>query len=90
LVQISAAEDGYLMGIPQTKKPRLQGGTMTTLHELLKRDDAEDRAHTPPRVDLRGRYSPIGISAVAAACRYSHDTKEQSARRGEDRSRTRG
>jgi hypothetical protein len=63
---------------------------MTTLHELLKRDDAEERVQTPPRVDLRGRYSPIGISAVAAACRYSHDTDDQSARHGQDRSRTRG
>jgi hypothetical protein len=63
---------------------------MTTLHELLKRDNAEERANTQPRVDLRGRYSPIGISAVAAACRYSHDTDDQSDRHGQDRSRTRG
>jgi len=45
---------------------------MTTLHDLLKRDGKSDRQQTP-REDLRGRYSPIGISAVAAACRYSHD-----------------
>jgi len=45
---------------------------MTTLHDLLKRDGKSDRQQTP-REDLRRRYSPIGISAVAAACRYSHD-----------------
>jgi hypothetical protein len=60
---------------------------MTTLHELLKRDSAEQRAHQPPRVDLRGRYSPIGISAVAAACRYSHDSDDQSAEHSQDRPR---
>ena len=49
---------------------------MTTLHELLKRNEAADRDQKP-RVDLRGRYSPIGISAVAAACRYNTDDDEQ-------------
>ena len=37
---------------------------MTTLHDLLKRDEADDRAPQAPRVDLSGRYSPIGLSAV--------------------------
>lgn len=63
---------------------------MTTLHELLKRDETDERKRSTPRVDLRGRYSPIGISAVAAACRYSHETDDRTARRGQDRSRTRG
>ena len=49
---------------------------MTTLYELLKRNEAVDREQKP-RVDLRGRYSPIGISAVAAACRYNTEDNEQ-------------
>ena len=63
---------------------------MTTLHELLKRDESDKRERSKPRVDLRGRYSPIGISAVAAACRYAHETDDDMARDGRDRSRTRG
>jgi hypothetical protein len=53
---------------------------MTTLHELLKRNEAVDREQTP-RVDLRGRYSPIGISAVAAACRYNADDEQDRSQR---------
>ena len=63
---------------------------MTTLHELLKRDETNERERPTPRVDLRGRYSPIGISAVAAACRYGHEPDEVAARYAQDRSRKRG
>lgn len=63
---------------------------MTTLHELLKRDETDERERSKPRVDLRGRYSPIGISAVAAACRYTHETDEHAVRHVQDRSRSRG
>jgi hypothetical protein len=62
---------------------------MTTLHDLLKRDEADDRAPKAPRVDLRGRYNPIGISAVAAACRYSHEDDARADRPHEDRVRAR-
>ncbi len=55
---------------------------MTTLHDLLTRERAADREQTP-RVDLRGRYSPIGISAVAAACRYNH-ADDRSSKPNED------
>lgn len=59
---------------------------MTTLHELLKRDETADRERHTPRVDLRGRYSPIGISAVAAACRYGHDEEaDRTTRRDQKR-----
>ena len=61
---------------------------MTTLHELLKRDDAVEREQKP-RVDLRGRYSPIGISAVAAACRYNDKDDAPSAQGAHDRSHDR-
>ena len=63
---------------------------MTSLHELLKRDETDERERPKPRVDLRGRYSPIGISAVAAACRYTHETDEPSVRHTQERSRLRG
>lgn len=59
---------------------------MTTLHELLKRDEAAERQPTP-RVDLRGRYSPIGISAVAAACRYNDTDEVSTAQNSHDRLR---
>jgi hypothetical protein len=62
---------------------------MTTLHDLLKRDEADDRAPQAPRVDLRGRYSPIGISAVAAACRYSSGDDTRTDRTNQDRIRLR-
>ena len=42
-----------------------------------------------PRVDLRGRYSPIGISAVAAACRYSSENDTRTDRTNQDRIRLR-
>jgi hypothetical protein len=42
---------------------------MTTLHDMLKGDGA-DRGQQQPRVDLRGRYQKIGLSAVAAAAPY--------------------
>ena len=42
---------------------------MTTLHDMLKGDHAE-RADQQPRVDLRGHYNKIGLSAVAAAAPY--------------------
>lgn len=63
---------------------------MTTLHELLKRDQPDEHERSKPRVDLRGRYSPIGISAVAAACRYTHETNDDMVRHAQDRSRKRG
>lgn len=42
---------------------------MTTLYDLLKGDGAV-RTDQKPRVDLRGRYNKIGLSAVAAAAPY--------------------
>jgi hypothetical protein len=60
---------------------------MTTLHELLKRDENAERERATPRVDLRGRYSPIGISAVAAACRYGHEYDDRPTRRDLERQR---
>ena len=62
---------------------------MTTLHELLKRDESDERERSKPRVDLRGRYSPIGISAVAAACRYTHEADEHPVRHAQERPRVR-
>ena len=60
---------------------------MITLHELLKRDDANERERQSPRIDLRGRYSPIGISAVAAACRYGHEYDDRPTPRDLERQR---
>ncbi len=42
---------------------------MTSLHDMLK-DDQPQRGDQKPRVDLRGRYNKIGLSAVAAAAPY--------------------
>jgi len=59
---------------------------MTTLHELLKRDEPVE-PEQKQRVDLRCRYSPIGISAVAAACRYNDTDEHTQATQRDRRSR---
>ncbi len=44
---------------------------MTTLHDLLKDTHPENHAERDDkRVDLRGRYGKIGLSAVAAGAPY--------------------
>lgn len=43
---------------------------MTTLHDLLKDGTSAQNDSKGPRVDLRGNYSKLGLSAVAAAARY--------------------
>ena len=43
---------------------------MTTLHDLLKGTAPEQPQDKTPRVDLRGNYSKLGLSAVAASARY--------------------
>jgi len=48
---------------------------METLHDLLKRDGDMASRPAAPRVDLRRHYSPIGLSAVAAAVRYAGRTE---------------
>jgi hypothetical protein len=48
---------------------------MTSLHDLLK-DSQTDRSEQQPRVDLRGRYNKIGLSAVAAAAPYRSATED--------------
>ena len=58
---------------------------MTTLHELLKDKRAAEREQRDPRVDLRGRYSPIGISAVAAAVRCQRASEDHTPSRPADR-----
>lgn len=43
---------------------------MTTLHDLLKGNSSEQHQDKTPPVDLRGNYSKLGLSAVAASARY--------------------
>jgi hypothetical protein len=43
---------------------------MTSLHEMLKTGKAGREEKQAPQVDLRGRYSKLGLSAVAAAAPY--------------------
>ncbi len=60
---------------------------MTTLHDLLKDKKSAEREQSPPRVDLRGRYSPIGISAVAAAVRCQRTSEDHTPPKAADRRR---
>jgi len=53
---------------------------MTTLHDMLKEDHLE-RADQNQRVDLRGRYNKIGLSAVAAAAPYRSAVEDCKAER---------
>jgi hypothetical protein len=63
---------------------------MTTLHELLKDKRSAEREPRDARVDLRGRYSPIGISAVAAAvrCQRTSEDHTPSKKPGDRRTRS--
>ncbi len=60
---------------------------MTTLHDLLKDKQSAEHKQSAPRVDLRGRYSPIGISAVAAAVRCQHASEDNTPAPTSDRKR---
>ena len=42
----------------------------------MKSADTNHRDQRTERGNLDGRYGKIGISAVAAACRHSHDEDE--------------
>ena len=61
---------------------------MTSLHDLLKDDHAASK-DAPPRVDLRGRYNKIGLSAVAAAAPYRSAAEDCKTDRTTDRSAAR-
>ena len=61
---------------------------MTTLHDLLKNDHASSK-EAQPRVDLRGRYNKIGLSAVAAAAPYHSASEDCKTDRKVDRSAAR-
>ena len=58
---------------------------MTTLHDLLKDKRSTEREQRDPRVDLRGRYSPIGISAVVAAVRCQRTSEDHTPPKPADR-----
>lgn len=61
---------------------------MTTLHDLLKNDHAGSK-EPQPRVELRGRYNKIGLSAVAAAAPYRSATEDCKTDHTTDRSAAR-
>jgi hypothetical protein len=73
---------------------------MTTLYDVLKRQQSTATKSAPARQhlredlreDLRARYSAIGISAVAAAVRYQRapDDHGRASTRPPDRSTARG
>lgn len=55
---------------------------MTTLHDLLKDSGSNRQEKQVQNVDLSGRYSKIGLSAVAAAAPYqsaAEDCKKEHA-----------
>lgn len=43
---------------------------MTSLYDMLKDGKAGREENQAPKVDLRGHYSKLGLSAVAAAAPY--------------------
>ena len=63
---------------------------MQTLHEMLKRERADTARGSTKQEDLRGRYSKIGISAVAAAAQFNGAEDEPAPHDSADRSTARG
>jgi hypothetical protein len=64
--------------------------TMQTLHDMLKHQPKEPDRPVSPKEDLRGRYSKIGISAVAAATQFNRNKELPPAQVKADRSSARG
>jgi hypothetical protein len=62
---------------------------MQTLHDMLKHQPAADR-RVSQTDELRGRYSKIGISAVAAATRFNQVEDAPEPQVTADRSSARG
>jgi hypothetical protein len=62
---------------------------MQTLHDMLKREPVADRRKSQPDY-LHGRYSKIGISAVAAATQFNRVKDAPAPRTAADRSSARG
>jgi hypothetical protein len=62
---------------------------METLHDMLKREPVADRRKSQ-QDDLRGRYSKIGISAVAAATQFNQVEDTPAPPATADRSSARG
>ena len=63
---------------------------MQTLHEMLKRERANDERSPAKQENLRGRYSKIGISAVAAATQFNRAKDDPAPHHDADRSTARG
>lgn len=62
---------------------------MQTLHDMLKQRPATDH-RSDKREDLGGRYSKIGISAVAAATQFNQVEDTPAPQTKADRSSARG
>ena len=63
---------------------------MQTLHDMLKHQPKEPDPPGSSKDDLRGHYSKIGISAVAAATQFNRNKELPTAQVKADRSSARG
>lgn len=64
---------------------------MKTLHDMLKQESEAAKPRSSGQQDeLRGRYSKIGISAVAAATQFNRNEDRPGAQNKADRSSARG
>ena len=63
---------------------------MQTLHDMLKQEPADKKRRAGQQDELRGRYSKIGISAVAAAAQFNRTEDKSAPKATADRSTARG